>query len=71
MPKTPKKAKAEKQQATTNNANARRLDEPSRAGSHSSSSEVKPQVEEQGQETQRYASITGTRTPPQDVSEKA
>jgi pleiotropic drug resistance (PDR) family protein len=64
MPKKPKKAKADKAMPAAehgNNNTAQRLDDPS--SSHAS------QNGEKVHETQRYASITGTQTPPLQEAE--
>jgi ATP-binding cassette subfamily G (WHITE) protein 2 (PDR) len=71
MPK-PKKDKGDKKTVGGHKGAAKeqRLDEPSRVGS-SHYSENGQQQGEKGVETARYASITGSATPPpQEISEK-
>jgi hypothetical protein len=65
MPKKPKKAKGDNKTDPASdhkdNNTAQRLDDPS--SSHAS------QHGEKGHDTQRYASITGTQTPPLQEAE--
>lgn len=70
MPK-PKKEDKKEASPTTNEAKATTANEPSRVGS-SHNSESGRQGEKDGEkhgETARYASITGTSTPPQQLTE--
>jgi ATP-binding cassette subfamily G (WHITE) protein 2 (PDR) len=70
MPK-PKKEKKDKKEvgAHAGAAQEEKLDQPSHVGS-SLNSNAEQNGEKNG-ETARYASITGTNTPPQEISEKA